>query len=516
MGSMARDPFAPPAEFCSYVETRLPSLVTSTRRYIGNERFADQLARDLLASVAVRWPWYTRSLPGTSRLRRADGRDAAIAADRFLRRAFRESVRDVSDTQQEITLSLDPATEYPDTSAGSMLTGRLSFAEEARLLWEQSALTVRRRTLIAGGLGLMGMLLVVSRSRAQPQAVELEPPASPTPGMTAVPRDVDVLPNLSDEVRLGVRPSPLPPEIELTRAATTLPRGRHALAVFSPPDESSVLLLDDGKLYVAPDIHVRVDNPAALSPDGRYVAYRGARLSIFDVTNGQSRALEASANLSSPVWLDATHLLVSVVGGAQVIDVDGRPPVTLPSDVVDVVVPQGSRPPLSGDPVRQVTELLSIGRPLGAPARVRRYNASGGDPVDVTVVGDLAPWIGLWRGAGYGYGGSPDATDRGLLVRRCQTNGRLPWDLGEPQSALAVVRATTGVVLRILVNTSLTAADRVEPLGWLDSSTVLVSTNSPDASLVLAWRVETGSLQLITIVDRGVRTALADLSVIGR
>jgi len=57
MVGMARDPLAPPPEFISYVETRLPSLIRGARRYVPDERMADQLARDLLSGVAVRWPW---------------------------------------------------------------------------------------------------------------------------------------------------------------------------------------------------------------------------------------------------------------------------------------------------------------------------------------------------------------------------------------------------------------------------------------------------------------------------
>src|SRR5688500_18442049 len=115
---------------------------------------------------------------------------------------------------------------------------------------------------------------------------------------------------------------------------------------------------------------MRIDSPAALSPDGRYAAYRIAdKISIYDFVNAASRTLPTSANLATPVWLDAAHLLVSVNGGSQIVTAAGAAQQIIPVDLADTVVPQGQQ--LSGgDPVRRATDLLSIGRPLTAPARI--------------------------------------------------------------------------------------------------------------------------------------------------
>jgi hypothetical protein len=518
---MVRDALAPPAAFVSYVETRLPVLVREVRRQVGDERFAEQAARDLLTSVAVRWPWYAR-VPSKSR------RDPEQAADRFLRRAFADVIRDYADPQREVRLSLDLSSDSPEQQEPdgkypvqlrdeqpkrSPLSGRLGPADEAEFIWERSAQTIRRRTLIGGALALMGGLLVVSRPRPQNPDLQ-EPSSSPTPAVTTVPRGVEVLPTMVEQGRLKSRVSPLPAEIDLAKVSVSLPRGHRALGIFSAADESSVLLLDDGRLYAVPDLRIRPDNPGVMSPDGRFIAFRDTQQKVFDVTTGQSRALTEITTVSSPIWLDPTHLLYSVVGGSQVVSVDGRLlEKLLEVDAADVVVPQGNAEPMTGDPILRATELLPIGRPSTAPARVRRYPATGGQPVDISLQGELTSWVGLWRGIGFGLATGPSPADRGWLARRCQTSGRLPLQLGEPDSAVAAVRAATGAVLRVLIDTTLTGADRIEPVGWLDASTVLVATNSTDVTLILAWGIDSGSLELVTLINKGVRMALADLSL---
>jgi len=518
---MIRDALAPPAAFVSYVETRLPVLVREVHRHVADERFAEQAARDLLTSVAVRWPWYAR-IPGRTQ------RDPEQAADRFLRRAFADAIRDYADPQREVRLSLNLSADSPEGEESdtthpvqlretppkrSPLSGRLGPADEAQFIWERSAQTIRRRTVIGGALALMGTLLVVSRPRGQNTGgQETEP--SPTPAITAVPRGVEVLPTMVEQSRLKQRGSPLPAEIDMAKVSVALPRGHRALGIFSAADESSVLLLDDGRLCAVPDLRIRPDNPGVMSPDGRFIAFRDTQQKVFDVTTGQSRVLAEITTVSPPIWLDQTRLLYSVVGGSQVVAVDGHlQEKLLDVDLTDVAVPQGHAEAMTGDPVLRTTEMLPIGRPSTAPARIRRYNAAGGQPVDVSLEGELTSWVGLWRGIGFALATGPNPVDRGRLVRRCQTSGRLPLQLGEADSAVAAVRAATGAVLRVLIDTTLTGADRVEPVGWLDASTVLVATNSTDVTLILAWSVENGSLELVTVINKGVRMALADLSL---
>ncbi|NUT34804.1 MAG: hypothetical protein HOV79_17240 [Hamadaea sp.] len=519
---MVRDPFAPPPAFVSYVEARLSILIREARRYVPDERYADQVARDLLASVAVKWPWYGR-LPG--------GGTAEQTADRFLRKAFPDSVKDYADPQRTSVITVDLRPDATEESASetafarvpeegervrrSPLSGQLSAGEEAEFLWQRSARTVRRRTLIAAGVSVAAAAVVLARPRREGDPGSVETPPSPSPGITAVPRGVDLLPSLAEQGRLPVRKTPLPEEILFEKAVVGLPRGRRARAVLSPGEESSVVLLDDGKLYAVPDLRVRADNPGALSPDGRFLAYRERRHMLFDMTTGQRRELPTIESVSAPIWLDPTRLLFSVSGGCQVVGVDGKPVggILHNVDLSDVLVPQGQPAPMTGDPILRTTELLSIGRPLTAPARVRRYAQNEGQPVDTSLTGALTSWIGLWRGVGFALATSTDPADRGLVVRRCQTAGLLPVQLGEPESAVAVARATTGAVARVLVDTTTTGADRVEPVGWLNRSTVLVSTNSIDATLILAWDLNNGALQLVSVANRGVRCALRDLSI---
>lgn len=509
---MARDPLAPPPAFISYVETRLPSLIRGARRYVPDERLADQLARDLLAGVAFRWPWYARGVPVMAKLFKRDP-DPTAAADRFLVRAFREGVKDYGEPQHVQPLRLDAADELPEAPPPrTFLRGRLSATEEAQLLWERSAQTVRRRGLILGGFAVMGALVFVSRPRPEPETIPVDTPPSPQPSVTAVPKGVEILPNLTEQSRFTPRHSVIPPFLELDKAVTPLPKGRRALGVFTPADQPSVALLDDGKLYTMDD-QIRIDNPAALSPDGRFVAYRQAeKVAVFDVSTGVSRPLDTSSNLATPIWLDSTHLIISVTGGGQVVTAAGGVQQRLPVDVGETVVPQGY-PAITGDPALRATELLSIGVPVTAPARVRRHDSARDDGTDLVVQGDLGSWLGLWRGIGFGVRTSTDPHDRGLLVRRCQTAGRLPVEYGDPQDAIVAVRAVDGKILQVLLNVDSTGADRVEPLGWLDRETVLVTSNSDQASVIVAWRVATGALELVSVTSIAVRVALADLTV---
>jgi hypothetical protein len=514
---MVRDAFAPPDDFVAYVESRLPLLIREVRRYVPDERFADQAARDLLASVAIRWPWYAR-LPGQAR------RDPAKAADKVLRRGFAEVVKEYADPQRPIHLSLAEAdaeegvrpVPLPDEPPRrTRLTGRLSPAEDAQFIWERSVHTVRRRTVIAGGLALMGLIVTVSRPRTEESTSEEIPGSSPSPASTVLPTGVDVLPPLSDLSRLPVRRSPLPTEIEFEKASVSLPRGHRARGVFSSTEESAVLLLDDGQLYAVPDIRVRPDNPGVMSPDGRYIAFRDAGQMLFDVATGTVRVLAEVLTVSPPVWLDPEHLLYSAVGGSQVVLADGRLAEKLEEvDLSDVLVPQGNKVPMTGDPILRSTELLSLGRPLTAPARVRRYTENKGQPIDTSLQGELTSWVGLWRGLGFALSTGPNPEDRGRLVRRCQTDGRVPAQYGETVSGIAALRAATGAVLRVLVETIKTEADRVEPIGWLDANTALISASSDNATMLVAWGTDSGRLERVAIINRNVRLALADLSIL--
>ena len=144
---------------------------------------------------------------------------------------------------------------------------------------------------------------------------------------------------------------------------------------------------------------------------------------------------------------------------------------------------------------------------MTASARVRTYAAGFAGSSDLAVAGTLAGWVGRWQGVGFSYGGR-----NGLIVRRCQVIRQLPVGLGEPTTGLAVISTSTGIVVRLLVDTSRTGSSQTEALGWLDQETVLLTTGTPTSLVLLAWRIDSGVLKLVSVANRGARVAFADLA----
>lgn len=502
---MTRDPSMPPDGFVSYVEKRLPAVIKGARRLSSDERLADDFARELFVPVAARWNRFARD-----DLKR--GQAEGTSADRLVRRLFRQGSRDLAADQNvrpELTLDETP---WPEQRI-SLLTSSLTPADEAALLWERAYRTSRRRLLIAGGAGVIGVALFLGRPRAAEPEIPIPTVEPPTTRPSRLPAGIDVLPALIDQTRLQRRVTAFPRELDLRNEAAIgklgdRPAGR-ALAMFQNFANGTVLVLGpDGGLRRL-DADLSVASTAVIAPDGMLAAFpRAGQIDLLDVVTAKIRVLPSGGSGSPPVWLDGSHIVAGAVGGSQIVDVRTGAAVEAPIDVADTSMPQGAAPiPAGSDFTDRVQLMLSVGQPVTAPARIRRYGKGFNQQVDISVGGDLGGWIGRWRGVGFGYGG-----DHGLLVRRCQVGHQLPEGMGEATFGLAVVRAATGVVLRLLLDTSLSGSTRTEALGWLDADTVLLSTGTLEALLVLAWRIDTGALELVSSANRGARIAVADLS----
>jgi hypothetical protein len=253
-----------------------------------------------------------------------------------------------------------------------------------------------------------------------------------------------------------------------------------------------------------------ISSTAVLSPDGLHAAFpAGNHIDLLDIVTAKIRQLPSGGASSPPVWLDPNHLMEGEVGSALIIDIRTGATIKVPNVVDDAIVPRAvSVLPAGGDITPRVQFMLSVGQPVTAPARIRRWTSGFDQQIDISLGGDLHGWIGKWRGVGFAYG-----DDHGLIVRRCQIANRpLPEGMGDAINGIAVVRAATGVVLRLLLETSLTGSSRTEVLGWLDPDTVLLSTGTFSVMLLVAWRIDTGRFELVSISNKGSRVSVADLT----
>jgi hypothetical protein len=162
-----------------------------------------------------------------------------------------------------------------------------------------------------------------------------------------------------------------------------------------------------------------------------------------------------------------------------------------------------------------VVELLPVGEPATAPARVRRYFQVADDtaaPADTALTGEAIGWLGPWRGPGFLVGGAT-----GTAVRDCDASAlRLPERYSEPLTATVVVEPTTGRVRRSLVATAAgTNPLASSVLGWLDPQTVLLRTTDGRGQNLLAWSVSDGELRLVSTVNRVTEISVADLATAG-
>jgi hypothetical protein len=287
----------------------------------------------------------------------------------------------------------------------------------------------------------------------------------------------------------------------------------------------------------------------ALSPDGTRVAQPTADgLSVLDLRTGATRHYPGNERVRSILWLNdhgtlllgritsavllhlesgrmrpaatgGRHLLHPRAGGAR----PGRPrPVapaadppssrTLgplsPSPRSGQVGPTAVLPATSSSPraLPGSVELLPMGDPATAPARLRRYRdaPAGVRHADTGLTGRLTGWVGLWRGVGF--------LTHAWALRDCTPMGRLPAGYGNPILATAAVEPGSGTLGRLLVTVG-GDADVPQLLGVLSGGTALIRARGEAGTLnLIAWRVATGRFYLVSVVDHLAGISVADLN----
>lgn len=550
---MTRDVTGPPAEFVAFVGRRAPGLRAAAHALSGNDRLAESLVDDLLGAVALRWRW----LGFTERRMGRPG-----AADAYLDRIFRREVA---------TWGRDAGTAHPRLRVGEPLPKQKAEVLAA-YAWDLSRRLRRRRLMVAGGVALVLASLAMVPRNVPP----IEDTAPPPP--TGPPPLVDVLPPFAEQATLLQRESPLPSEIELNPAnvkdsISTRPVSR-ALAIFQTIGVPPLVLGDDGTLRridhemiaggwvsTAPPV-----TTASLAPDGTRAAFLGDAVKVVDLRTAAVRRYDALPTTTAVVWLTPQSLLVSGPAGQIVLDLPtGRsarttihaqhaltgqggaqapapPPGAVPAaEVVPAAsaAPSASAAPLTPDrtgtalPValaERVVELLPVGEPATAPARLRRYAASAADvatPVDTAITGDRISWLGPWREPGFLVAGQSGGGPRrssdgsrppspGRAARDCEAiKMELPARYGRAEYATVVVNPTTGQVQRALVATqAATTLTGARLLGWLDRDTALIRTGdrTTQTQHLLAWHVTDGDLRLVSVLDRDTTVSVADLT----
>jgi hypothetical protein len=554
---MTRDVTGPPAEFVAFVGRRAPGLRAAAHALSGNDRLAESLVDDLLGAIALRWRW----LGFTERRMGRVG-----AADAYLDRIFRREVA---------TWGRDAGSAHPRLRVGEPLPEQKAEVLAA-YTWDLSRRLRRRRLMVAGGVALVLVVGVAMVPRNGPPRDDAAPPPP-----TGPPPRVDVLPSFAEQAILIQRESPLPSEIELDPATvkdsiSTRPVSR-ALAIFKPIGVPPLVLGDDGALRridheMIPDVWVSATRTAppltsaSLAPDGTRAAFLGnGAVQVVDLRTAAVRRYDALPTNTAVVWLTPQTLLVAGPAGQIVLDLPtGRsapttihaqhaltgqggaqapapPPGTVPAGVIASAAsaaPSASPVPLTTGPTgtalpvelaERVVELLPIGEPATAPARLRRY-ASAADvatPMDTAITGDRISWLGPWREPGFlvaGLSGSgpgrPPGGSRpspGRAARDCEAVEMvLPPRYGRAEFATVVVNPTTGQVQRALVATrAATTLTGALLLGWLDRDTALIRTGdaSTQTQHLLAWHVTDGDLRLVSVLDRDTTVSVADLTM---
>jgi len=153
-------------------------------------------------------------------------------------------------------------------------------------------------------------------------------------------------------------------------------------------------------------------------------------------------------------------------------------------------------------------ELLPVGEPATAPARLRRHVATpdGVRPLDTAVSGELAGWLGPWRGGGF--------LTQEVALRDFVPVGQLPVRYGTAALATAAIDAASGAVIRLLV----AATEQAGPpqlLGVSGPGFALIRAAGPyGVTYVIGWRVTTGALYLVATIDTDASVALTDLATV--
>jgi hypothetical protein len=482
-----------PPDFVSYVDGRLPVVESAAQRLSGDDLQAERLAQDLLTLVALRW----------RRLAKADAKNTlepGDSADLYLTRLFRQEAFDQGAPQ--VPLRLDVPVPLRRRHRG----GRLSLADEAGLIWERARRTIRRRLLIAAGAG--GLLAVVALCQrggggetASSSGQQDLRPTAPPPGADVAPASPGPAVTVA-----GVPPQIEPPGGDLPLLSADPVRRATVLMALGRADTSPIVVQgDDGRwrrINVAPALAAPFLHAGALSPDGLWAAFGASTgTTVVNLTTGQAQIYNPASPAASstrPVWLGPRHLLL---WAKSLLDVGTGQLGAAPAAPEDVVTPQHFDP--AGDPATRLIELLSVGEPATAAARVRRWSREGSELV-TQVNGPLADLIGPWRGGGFGYGG-----EDGLLARAC-----LPAsapDGGSAAMVVAVVRPKTARVERALLIAHAQSGG-VRVIGWADEKRLLLSLVAQGSQRVVTWDVVAGGVNLVSTIRGDGVLAFPDLT----
>jgi len=517
-----------PEDFAAFATKYGRRLTAACREITGNDRVADAMRVDLLASVALSWRWR----PASWRTRHA-----LTQLDRLLRREVR-SYRLLPTATGQIRMSAsDDVRARRLDDENSEDTAKLTDAA-----WRRAAV-LRRHSLIgvaAAALVLLGFAFI------GPEAAPLPDPPSPDP--TATPDEVTVLPRFGELLgRVEPRRSPLPTRVDLDPAAVAAlpqlassPLAR-ALAVAEPNRGRLIVIGDDDHLR-------RIDDPilagarlvtTSLSPAGDLIALpSGADLLVIDVRTGRIQPVPVGAKqpeLPALVWRTGRRVLMPGASGALEVDVvTGETSAIAGVTGTDVVTVQGLPQPtlvemLSGasigsgrsrirfwrtppEPVPlTTTESSAPGSPSTTPPPSGTTSPSGSPspssspPRPATGDFDERPvfgptWIGDWRG--------PAWSSALLYVRACSPDTlRLPADVGDAWAAIGALQPNgrhAGTLVTI-DNTQL------EILGFLQANQLLVAAMSSGATVLLGWTpIEEEFLVIATLTD-AVRMSVSDL-----
>jgi len=534
---MARTPSAPPEDFVEFVERRDAGLRLAAHALTGNDRLAESLVQDLLAATAARWRRLTRSEDSTGRASGADGYLDRI----FLREAasWRRDQPDPRAARADLRL----LRQGPDSAAAARLPGRPAI-DAARLAWARAERGRRRWGYVAAGLAAVILVAVFAPRGVPEQRVEAEPPPPAAPDQ--LPEWIDVLPTTQAQGELPWLATSLPQQISLANAR---PLSQHridrAMMLLLPQTGAPLVLGPDGGLRVV-DIDGLTDarqpgrlgstpiTAASLSRDGTRAAFlNNTGVAVVDLVAARSRQFSVDGRLTDVAWLAPGTLLVAGPRTTRVLDlasgeassttVDARHMLTRqavarataePSPVTPTGAPLPDITTMTGlvaSQAAKVVELLPIGEPATAPARVRRYVTAGASvsPVVTPISGDRTGWVGRWIGPGFMAGD--------LVARDCdarELTGPLPSGRPAAFNATVVVDARSGLVKRALVaSRDATTLPDAKLLGFTNRDGVLIVTGTGTTARILLWDTTNGLFARVAEIADQVLVSVADVTL---
>jgi hypothetical protein len=546
-----RDPVPPPADYVTFVAGHADRLYAAAYTLTGDGPAAETLTTDLFAATARRW----------SALRPRAGTDVGDqdAARAYVGRLFRREAASYRSAGFSPRLAAPGAGAAPtaeDLAASAWAKGR--------------GVRRRRSLLLAVGVALVVTAVLVrpgapSAFRADGTGGMGGGHGGPTQSAqppTSVPAGVDLLPPSHRFASLPLLPTRLPERVELSRPVGSLRSNPvpFAIAAFRPNGGSLMVLGPDGRVRTVadppgmgngaslpPGAPVDAARPVrlpstALSRDGTAIAQlTGEGMSVLNVRTGKLMRFPTQERLRWVAWLDGHRLLAGGLNASMLVDlstgrtvpaaIPARTTLTpraganspgsaaaaapaVPRENASLLLPRDATPPPDYEIARRpapvdvpgVMELLPVGEPATAPARLRRH-LEGADGIrirDTALSGDLTGWVGPWRGAGF--------VTPLFAVRDCTPIGELPAAYGEPTLATVAVDPASGDIRRILVTVDAQAGPP-QLLGASDAGVALIRTDGADGTInVLGWRMAIGKLYRVATIDKPASVAIADLA----